>query len=266
MLILPIVNKNRILNVQVTLKNAEKIKKRVSYPDAENCEVIVNGKKLSESIYNNSKDSTSLLNFVRYNTMNFPRNYIITTDKEKDSDFYDVYAVAPPPKRVNTGLDNLYNRVLTDMRKEVPNTNKGKYLSLDKMGLNNDFTDEKILKIQRIVREESDTSRWPLLFAKEGVSDLIEAVEFVHNFDCRVVKSTTIPESSLNDALKALEVINTKDSKSLRNYYDTALSNRDLYAKISYVSQLVYNRPLNLIMSDAQRQKYLVKQGYSDVA
>lgn len=259
MLILPIVNKNRILNVQVTLKNAEKIKTRVKYPDAKNSEIIVNGKKLSESMY---KDSTSLLNFVRYNSMNFPRNYLITTDKEIDTDYYDVYTVAPPPKKVTEGLDNLYNRVLLDMKKEVPNTNKGKYLSLEKMGLDKDLTEEKILKLQRIVDNEKDTSKWPLLFESAGITDIVEAVSFVHNFDCTVIKSTTIPENSLNDALKALEVIKTRDSKNLRSYYDMALSNRDLYAKLSYVSKLVYNRPLNLIQSEHQRQKQLVKQGF----
>ena len=105
MLILPIVNKNRILNVHITLKHAEKVRKRVSFPDAQESEIIVNGKKLSESIYNDSRDYNAALNFIRYNTMHYPRNYLITTRGERDSNLYDVYEVAPPPRKVNDGLD-----------------------------------------------------------------------------------------------------------------------------------------------------------------
>lgn len=258
MLILPIVNKNRILNVRITLKNAEKVRRKVSFSDAKESEIIVNGKKLSESIYNDSKDYMAALNFIRYNTMHYPRNYLVTTRQERDSNYYDVYEVAPPPRKVNDGLDNLYGRVLTDMRKEIPGTNNGKYLDFEKVGLGKNLTDEKIMTLQRIVKEERDTRKWPELFAREGIADLSETVDFIRNFDCVVVADTTIPEDSLNDTLKALEVVKTRDSKNLRNYYNMALKNRDIYAKLSYINQIIYNQPLNLIQS--KRQKQLVKQ------
>ena len=44
MLILPIVNRNRILKIHVTLKNAEKVRRGVNFSDAKESEVIVNGK------------------------------------------------------------------------------------------------------------------------------------------------------------------------------------------------------------------------------
>ena len=43
MLILPIVNRNRVLNVEVKLKNAGKIRTGVRFADASESEVIVNG-------------------------------------------------------------------------------------------------------------------------------------------------------------------------------------------------------------------------------
>lgn len=268
MLILPIVNKNRILNVHITLKNAEKVRKKVNFPDANESEIIVNGKKLSESIYNDSKDYMSALNFIRYNTMHYPRNYLVTTRQERDSKFYDVYEVAPPPRKVNDGLDDLYGRVLTDMRKEIPGSNNGKYLSFEKVGLGKSITDEKIMKLQRVVKEERDTSKWPEIFEREGISDLTEIVNFIRNFDCTVVTDTSIPEESLNNTLKALEVVNTRDSRNLRNYYNMALENRDIYAKLSYINQLVYNQPLNLIQSNRQKQLIKYKEGiqYNNVA
>lgn len=255
MLILPIVNKNRILNVQITLKGAQKIRSGVSYSDAGSSDIIVNGKKLSESIYTDTCDDTSALNFVRSNSLLYPRNYIITTKKDTNSSLYDVYEVAPPPKKVNDGLDNLYGRVLTDMRKESPGTNKGKYLSFEKIGLGENLTDEKIATLQRIVRDVPDSSKWPELFERAGISDLTETIHFIKNFDCTVVTNTTIPESSLEDTLKALEIIHTRDYKNLKNYYDMAIRNRDIYSKLSYINKIVYNEPLNLIKSNSQKQK-----------
>lgn len=266
MLILPIVNKNRILNVHITLKHAEKVRKRVSFPDAQESEIIVNGKKLSESIYNDSRDYNAALNFIRYNTMHYPRNYLITTRGERDSNLYDVYEVAPPPRKVNDGLDNLYGRVLTDMRKEIPGTNNGRYISFEKVGLGKSITDEKIMKLQKIVKEERDTSKWPILFEQAGIADLTDTINFIRNFDCTVVTDTTIPEDSLNDTLKALEVIHTRDSKNLRNYYNMALENRDIYAKLSYINQIVYNQPLNLIQSNRQKQLIKHKEQYNNAA
>lgn len=260
MLILPIVNKNRILNVHISLKNASKIRRRVSYNDTNESEIIVNGKKLSESIYNNSKNYNDTLNFIRNNSLLYPRSYLITTKEERNSNLYDVYEVAPPPKKVNESLDDLYGRVITDMRKEIPGSNNGRYLSFAQIGLDKYLTDEKIYKLQRIVKDVRDTSKWPALFEKEGISDLSSTLDFIRNFDCTVVTDTTIPEASLQDTLKALDVIHTRDSKNLKNYYNMALSNRDIYAKISYINNIIYNEPLNLIQSKSQKEKRLIKK------
>ena len=56
-----------------------------------------------------------------------------------------------------------------------------------------------------------------------------------------------------------LDKINYKDTKSLRNYYNMALANRDIYGKMSYVSKMVYDRSLNLIQSSSQKNKSKVK-------
>ena len=249
MLILPIVNKNRILNVRVTLKDAEKIENRVNYMGTKESDIIINNNRLSES------ESTNRLNFIRFNSMNYPRNYLITTDRGKDSEFYDVYQVSPPPRKVNETLDNLYDKVLIDMLKEVPGTNKGKYLSFEKIGLGSDLTDDRIIRLQEILTNEKDTDKWNSLLKSEGLMELIDTVEFMKLFDCTVVSDTTISEDSLNNTLKAMEVIHTRDSKHLRNYYNMALTNRDIYARLSHINKILYNEPLNLIRSVKQKEK-----------
>ena len=45
MLILPIVNKNRVMNVHIKIKSAEKIRQKVSFNDAKESEIIVNREK-----------------------------------------------------------------------------------------------------------------------------------------------------------------------------------------------------------------------------
>lgn len=261
MLILPIVNKNRILNVEVKLKDAEKIRSGVKFDDANESEIIVNGKKLSESIYN---DDNAVVDFIRNNSLIYRRNYLVTTREEASSSFYDVYEVSQPPKRVNAPLDNLYASVVTDMRKEIPSVRRGRYLSFEKLGFDKYLTDEKIARLQRIVKENRDTSKWPSLFEEEGVADLSQTLEFINTFDCTVVNESTIPEDELQGVLKSMEVLNTRDTRNLRNYYQMALSNRDIYAKISYINKIIYDKPLSLIQSQKQKQKQLVKVNSSE--
>lgn len=259
MLILPIVNKNRILNVEVRLKSADKIRTGVKFSDALESEVIVNGRKLSESTYKDVKSDKAALDFIRNNSLRYRRNYLITTREESSSSYYDVYEVEQPYRKVTDGLDNLYVSAITDMRKEIPGIKRGRYLSLQKLGVGDHLTDEKIARLQDIVRNVRDTNEWPVLFEKAGVADLVDTLEFIKQFDCTVVGDTTIPEDSLHDLVNALKKINTRDSRNLTNYYDMALSNRDIYAKISYVNKIIYDKPLTLIQSKRQKEKQLVK-------
>ena len=259
MLILPIVNRNRILNVEVKLKSANKIHTGVKFSDAVESDIIVNGQNFSKSIYNDEKSDIAVLNFIRNSSLRYKRKYLITTREESSSDLYDVYEVSQPPKRVNQALDNLYTSVITDMRKEIPGTKKGRYVSLQKLGVSEYLTDEKIEKLENIVKNVKDKSKWPILFDEAGILDLIDTLNFMEYFDCTVISDTTIPENNLQEIIDSLSKLNTRDSKNLSNYYNMALSNRDIYAKISYINKIIYDRPLTLIQSTKQKQKQLVK-------
>lgn len=262
MLILPIVNRNRVLNVEIKLKDAEKIRSSVKFDDALESDVIVNGKRLSESQYKDSKDDNVALNFVRSNSLIYRRNYLVTTREEANSSLYDVYEVSQPPKKVNDSLDRLYTSVITDMRKEIPGVKRGRYLSFEKLGIDKHLTDEKIAQLQRIVKEHRNSEEWPKLFEMAGVADLPETLSFIQNFDCTVISDTTIPEDSLQSIIKSWEGLNTRDSRNLCNYYEMALSNRDIYGKLSYINKIIYGSPLTLIQSASQKekQKQLVKK------
>lgn len=265
MLILPIVNRNpiadkkRIMNVAITLKNAKKIKPDIFYNYENESNIIVNGEKFSNSIFKDSRDDNAPTDFIRAKSILYPRNFTVTTKTRIDSKNYDIYEVSQPPRKINTCLDKLYGKAITDLRKKIPGVqNRGRYVSFEKLGMDEYLTDEKIEKLQRVVREERDQSKWPEIFEREGISDITNTLDFINNFEFTVVSDTTIPEESLQDTLKALGTINTRDYKNLNNYYKMAKRNADIYKKISKINKIMYDEPLALIQSEKQKQ--LVKQ------
>ena len=136
MLILPIVNKNRVMNVSIKLKDAVKVRRGVRYDDALPSEIIVNREKFSESSFGDSKDVSAAADFIRSKSLFHPRSFLVTTKEENDSSRYDVYEVAQPPKKVNDNLDKLYSKAITDLRKEIPGVkDRGRYVSFEELGI-----------------------------------------------------------------------------------------------------------------------------------
>ena len=58
MLIFPIVSNRHVMNVEIRLKNVEKVRRGVRFKDAPESEIIVNSEKYSDSSYFNSNDNT----------------------------------------------------------------------------------------------------------------------------------------------------------------------------------------------------------------
>lgn len=255
MLILPISNRGRVLNVAMILRNAHKIKTDVFSSDIKESEIIVNREKFSNSIFKDSREENAPTDFIRAKSILYPRSFLVTTKQRINSKNYDVYEVKQPPRKVNDYLDRLYGKAITDLRKEIPGVkNRGRYVSLEEIGINEYLTDEKIAKLQRIVKEEKDQTRWPELFEKEGIADITNTLDFITNFECTVVSDTTIPEDSIQNTLKALEIIKTRDYKNLNKYYLMAQKNAEIYKKISYINKIMYDKPLTLIQSEHQKQ------------
>ena len=119
-------------------------------------------------------------------------------------------------------------------------------------------TDEKIDKLQSVIREEQDQSKWPEIFEKEGIADIGNTLDFINNFECTVVSDTTIPETSMQDVLKSLSIVNTANFRQINKYYLMAQENAKIYRKISKINKIMYDKPLTLIQSE--RQKQLVKK------
>ena len=258
MLILPIVNNKRVMNVEIKLKGAEKVRRGVRADDAREGEIIVNREKFSESSFNHSKDINAPIDFIRSKSILFPRNFLVTTRLRESSKSFDVYQVPQPPKKVNSALDALYSKTIKDMQCEIPGKEqRGRYVSFKDLGI--DVNTDRISTLQRIVKEEK-SDRWGDKFREAGVIDLPETADFLNHFECTVLSDTTIAEESLQDTLRALSSINTRDYRNLKKYYNMAKSNADIYTKISYISKIVYDKPLSLKHVHDSRQKQYVKK------
>lgn len=255
MLVVPIVSHHNFYDVELKLKKAKKIKTNFFGQEDNESDIIVNGQNFSNSTFKNSVEDNAPTDFIRSKSILYPRNFLVTTKQTPDSKSYDIYEVEQPPRKVNKCLDKLYGKAITDLRKEIPGVkNRGRYVSLDKLGMNEYLTEEKIDKLQEIVAEEKDQSKWPELFEKEGIADVSSTLEFIKNFEWTVVSGTTIPETSIQDTLKSLSVINTKDFRQLNKYYTMAQKNADVYRKISRIHRIIYDEKMTLIQSERQKQ------------
>ncbi len=265
MLILPIVNNERIMNVEIKLKGASKVRHGVLYDDALAGDIIVNREKFSDSSFVHSKDKNAPIDFIRSKSILYPRDFLVTTKHEADSDYYDVYQVPQPPKKVNDGLDELYSKAILDMKCEIPgNEPKGKYISFQDLGIDVGLSDEKIAALQRIIKEERNSSNWGNQFEKAGITDLPDTVAFLNHFECTILSDTMIPEKSFQDTLKAMSSINTRDYRNLKKYYRMARSNAEIYTKISYISKIVYDKPLALKHSNSKQKQYVKRMDDGD--
>ena len=176
----------------------------------------------------------------------------------KNSSLYDVYTVSQPPRKVSTCLDALYSKAVTDLRSETPGvSNNGRYVSFQDLGFGEEITDEKINKLKQIITDVRDQRMWPKLFEEAGIAEFGEMVKFLNTFECTIISDTTIPEDSLQDTLKALSVLKTRDFKNLNKYYQMAKSNSDIYTRMSYISQILYGKPLSLIQTPKKSKQFI---------
>ena len=256
MLVLPIVNRGRIMNVRVSLKDAKKIHNSVILEGTKESDVIVNQQPFSESSYLHDREDSSVVNFIRNTSLISHNDFFVTTREEAESNRYDVYQVKQPPKFINPALDTLYANAITDMRKEIPNSLRGRYLSLEKIGLGDSLSEEKLSRLQQIIKTERNSSRWPQLFEQAGIADIPRTLEFLNHFDCTIISDTTIPEDAIQTAVAAMEPLNTQDYRNLKKYYQMAQSNQEIYSRLALAYHSIYQQPYRLIMSEKQRARH----------
>lgn len=254
MLIMPILNTSKngitkIYNVEITLKNAKKVKENTKLKGFSESDVIVNGTSFNNSIFNTkSHEDNVVVNFIRsINYKTDKKDFLITTRTNSNKATYDLYNVAMPPRKVSSSLDNLYGKAIIDMQKEIPNIKKGRYLSLKQLGINSHLTDEKLGKLKYIVENTKEKERLEYLFLINGVGDLRNIIDYFKLFNFTIISEATIKEEDFLKILDAFNYTSSKDCRSLNKYYIMAKENQDIYRRLTILNRILYKKNLNLI-------------------
>lgn len=264
MLILPIVNKKRVMNVEIKLKGASKVKRGI-VSERDMSEIIVNRERFSQSSFSNSKDKNAPIDFIRSKSLLYPRRFLVTTKREDITHGFDVYEVGQPPKKVTEGLDTLYSKAILDMKNEVPKkSQRGRYVSLEELGFLDVLGDERISKLQNLIKNgRGDLGR---KLEEAGLIDMVELIDYFNSFECSLISDSAVGEDSIQETIDALGVINSRDYRNLKKYYNMAKSNTDIYTKISYINKIVYDRPLVLTKQASGGRQFVKEREYKNAA
>ena len=147
MIVLPIVNRERILNVEVTLKDVSKVGNKAADFNINSSDIIIHNKKYNDSFYSKSVATPkSVMSFLRENGKIGKSNILVTT-KADEKGLFDIYDVKYPSDKVSDGLDNLIGTLLLDLKNES-NSQKGRYLDLYKLGVFNIITEERLTDLE----------------------------------------------------------------------------------------------------------------------
>lgn len=260
MLIMPIGNGRNIVNVEVSLKNKNLISKDVFLQGLDESEVVVGNKKFSTSVFNNNNEYKDVMDFVRHHSINLLSDtFNITTREKKESNLYDVYSVPIPPKYVNNGLDLLYGASIVDIRKTIPDSQKGRDISLKRFGILDEFDKERMKEFRSVLLKTGNKD-----FSE--FQDLIDTLEFLKEFDFKIIDGSVVSKDIVEYQLGILEPCATDTYKKLSKYYKTALDNEDIYRKLVYIHKSIYDKPYNLIHKDKEIEKIKLKERLYDKA
>ena len=257
MLVMPILVKssqdesiNKIYNVKVTLdKNlADKDKNITFLKGIGESDILLNGSTFSSTKY--IDDVESIIRFIRnYNYQLNTSHFLVTTKYNNDSNTYDVYKVANIPRKVSSGLDNLYGECVKDLKDETPEHITPKYLDLKAIDFDRHITEDKLEVLKSVMGSNQPMDRKMRLMQLNGVSSLYNTIEYMNNFDFEVINDSIINEEELKNVINSFKNINS-NTKALRDYYAIAINNREVYKKLNRISKIVNNKPLAIIKNN----------------
>ena len=237
MIILPICNRKRVLNVEVELKKTRKIARKVSNFNIKPCDVMVNGYRFSDSHFSESVSTPkSIMDFIRTNSKT-GRSSILISTKEEDG-VYDIYELEGISDKVSDGVDNLIGTLILALKNES-STQKGRYLDLEKIELFDEITLDRVKQLDFLSKN----------------MDKVNISKYIEDHDLRCLFRLLQSMEEFNKTIKFFEPTNSRDYNNLKNYFELAKDNQREYSKLSYVNKVINNKPLKLIHSSHEKVK-----------
>ncbi len=262
MVIIPIINNNKIKQVKIELVDVYKTGKEINSNNIEESDIIIGSSSFKASRFNiKNQPLSSILEFIRTSYINNTSSTLISTKYYNSEHNYDLYQINPPLKSITSGLDNLYASIILDLKNRIPDAIKGKYIDLEKLNLTSHITDEKLELLQIIasnLQNNESKKDYQKMLQENGLEDLIETLKFMKLFYCEIIPSASIDIDNYKKVLESMNKVNTKEAKDLKKLYTMAKNNEKAYYKLSKLYNIVYNEPLHWIHSSKEKTK--VKQ------
>ncbi len=246
MLVLPIINKDRILNVEVRLKNIKKLdNQNIDTSKYTESNIYVGLYDFNNSSYNEKNlDSYNITLFIR-NSGILKKNKFIVTTKSYDKNICDFYEISYPNNKISDGFDRLYGEVINDIRNKNINEEKGHYLDFKRMGITDVLNIENINKLEEIsLNHNSNYSR---AIKEANLMPLLDILKFIDMLELNVIEGTSLKVSDYNRIANKFIKLNTKDTKSIYSYYNIASNNKEIYSLISRLYYIINNRSMEWI-------------------
>lgn len=262
MVAMPIINKGRIMNIRIGLKDVDKVNRKVNYRNIQPSDIIGATNTFMNSSFNTKyQEASDVTEFIRIANIHNSTDVLISTKFYRDFSAYDLYQVSPISlKKVTTGLDNLYGSLILDLKNEIPDSSKGKNIDLEKLGVTKHITDEKLDLLQTIASDIKDGNVTHLQKAlnENGLGDLIETLEFIKLFHCEVIPKTSVSIDIFLKVLNCVNAVNSKEARELNNFYRMAVNNMHAYSRLSRLHNIVYGDSFDWIHTN--KDKTMVKK------
>jgi len=254
MLVLPIVNRDRIMNVRISLKNVHKIKSGVKYDDIRASDLIVNNNSFTDSSYGLERiEPANIIQFIRNSSIRDKKSFFVSTKEEDYSDLYDLYEIDYPLEKVTEGLDKLFGSAVLDLKDEIPGRIKGRYVDFEMLGVTDHITDDELERLECIAKSSIDN--YAKIIKDNNLETLIDTLGFLELFDCEVIENSTVKLEIFKKNLGVFNAIHSKDIKRLNYYLDLALANQEAYSRLSRLYNIVYNDSLKWIHNSKDKIK-----------
>lgn len=253
MIVLPIVNRGRILNVEVTLKDVSKVGSKTTDFNINSSDIIIHNKKYNDSFHSkNVATPKSVMGFLRENGKIGKSNILVTT-KSDEKGLFDIYDVKYPKDKVSDGLDNLIGTLILDLKNESA-SQKGRYLDLYKLGVFDIITDDRLSDLEFLSKNMGKINIAKYV-EEHDLRCLFKLIQAMDMFNFKVINKSVISLDKFDSFTEFLEPTNSKDYNSLLNYSDLAKNNKNEYSKLSYIYKIINNKPLNLIQTTKEKVK-----------
>jgi hypothetical protein len=255
MLVLPIINRNRILNVEVNLKNAVKVSDEFYTKDIRPSDIVVNGNSYYEYLnlkHLTTSTTSSVMEFVRLSSKSGTKSILVST-KTDDNNKYDVYRITKITDKISDGFDSLIGTLILDLKNRTP-SQKNRYLDLKKLQVFDIISESSLEKIEYASAnlERLNISKY---ISDNNLGKLFRLIKDFDQFDFTIINKSIISLADFERILEFLEPVNSKDYINLKHYYDIARNNQREYSKLSYLYKTVSNKPLDIIHSAKKKVK-----------